>query len=757
MSRKINRQPSDDEPDPSTAESGGEPRRAKRRPADEEVSPRAQLALHLQQKRAEKLVEIATRRIDGAMLRLGERGLIEPHAQFVAQLRRLFRKTENVTVIKKFKAEEKRVRPDGLGVTRNRDEWIRDAEATGKVPEGVAGAWFVINPTDRGELTNDDVTDYRHLLVENDVLPLNLQLAVLQALPLPILAITSSGRKSYHAIVEVNAGSATEYALIATQILGPLKELGFDSSCRNPSRLSRLAGATRHADVRTPSAQSLIYLRPADAPPEGIGGAIKDLRDLIMLTKEHRLAKATGNGNYYYDSSSRLYWMRNSRGGLITVDEKSMSRALAVEHGLSRKSEGGGSEVEHALHWIQSRNDVMYAGPLAGYREGIHEDGGRRLLITEGPRLITPQEGSWPHLGDFFERMFDVDGVDQRPYVFGWLKSAMEALRQGIRRPGQVLALSGPVGAGKSLFQGLVTEMLGGRCERAFTYLASETGFNGELFRAEHLILEDELASRDMRSRRRLGAAFKGIVANELQRCRRMRCEGVGLRPFWRVTVSLNEAPEDLLVLPPLDDGIRDKIMLIAVNRGLPPLPVNSLEERSALRSGLVRELPAFLAHLESWQMPPEIQDQRYGVRQFHHPRILVALRELAPEQRFLEIIDAVLFRGGLDDFLDDDDRVGEGPWQGTAMDLERRLLRSDFKREVEGLLSFNNASGTFLRRLEQEPPHRVVHVTIRGRRVWRIMPPPVPQDKEDRAEVALRPALPNPPEAQPDAGRDAK
>jgi hypothetical protein len=752
------KKPTESLPVPPPTESGGGAVKSPRRTNDEARIAREKIQLHQLTAFAKCMVSMVKPRIDPSALKDGAVTLAEPHQQFTAQLSRLFRESENVTIVRNYKNEGGKVRPDGMGATRNRDEWIKDAESTAKVPDGAGGAWFVVNPTDRGELGDGDVLFHRHLLVENDALPMDLQLEVLQALPLPILSITKSGRRSYHAIVEVNAHSAADYADIVGQILTPLKLLGFDTSCRNPGRLTRLAGATRRADVSGTALQTLVYLRPADAPYEGIGDAIKSLHILIHQVREARIKPAGKQEDYFYDSSTRLYWRRNSRGVWISVDEKSVSRSLAVEHGLSRKSDGGGSEVEHALVRIQRENDVVYAGPLAGYSEGIHMDGNRRLLITQGPTLITPKEGPWPLLGGFFERIFVVDGIDQRPFVFGWLKCAVDALRNGIRRPGQVLVLAGPVGSGKSLFQQLVTAMLGGRSERAYSYFSTQTGFNGDLFSSEHLILEDELASRDMRSRRQFGQSLKAVVANTVQRCRRMRCEGVGLRPFWRVTLSLNDSPEDLLVLPPMDDGFRDKVILLVVNYGPPPKPVKNLEDRAALWSALADELPAFLSHLDSWPIPAEIQNERYGVTQFHHPRILVALRELASEFRFLEIIDAVLFRSGEDDFVvlirngkDNFEEVESEaidlPWQGSALDLERKLLKSDFEREVGNLLSFNNAAGTFLRRLEKEFPDRIRLVTIRGRRYWRIEPPVVPSQGEAAIQEAPMPVLPQPPD----------
>jgi hypothetical protein len=747
-SQNEDREASNSHPVQPSAESGGggSSRKVDKgtelRPRQTKLNPQLMTSL------AETLVSIAKKRIQPEALAETEGAYRQPHEQFVAQLRRLFGEQENVTIVRHYKAEAGKVRPDGMGVTRNRDEWIRDAHAHSTVPEGRAGAWFVVNPTNKGELGDADVLHYRHLLLENDLLPLPLQLAVLQALPLPIVAITRSGKRSLHALIVLHALTIENYRQIAGEILTPLKELGFDSSCRNPSRLTRLAGATRRADVPAPAIQSLVYLQPANAPHEEIGEAIKALHNLLHNVREVRTTPANGRHSFFYDSSTRLYWRRNSREAFISVDEKSVSRALVVELGLSRHSDGdgGGSEVERALNRIQKQSDVAYAGPLAGYPEGIHQDGQRRLLITSGPTLINPTPGPWPLLEALFQRMYVADGIDQRPFVFGWLKTAVAALREGVRSPGQVLVLAGPVGAGKSLFQNLVTEMLGGRSERAYTYFSSETGFNGELFHSEHLILEDEMSSRDMRSRRRFGQALKAAVANTVQRCRRMRCEGVGLKPFWRITLSLNDSPEDLLVLPPLDDGIRDKMILIVVNPGPPPRPIKCAEDRAALWSELKAELPAFLAYLETWSIPEEIQSERYGVAQFHHPRILVALRELAPEFRFLEIVDAVIFRGLVEDFDPNELEATGEAWQGSAMDLEQKLRASDFEREIDNLLSFANASGTFLRRLAKEFPERIRSVKIRGRTLWRIETPSTSPDETDAAGDQPDPRLPKPP-----------
>ena len=121
------------------------------------------------------------------------------------------------------------------------------------IPNPVSGT-----PTgDKGGWTDADITVHRFALVESDILPLDLQLSVLARLPLPIAAIIFSGGKSYHALVRVAAPDAVEYRKDVGRMLALLRPLGFDQSTGNPSRMSRLPGATRGEEL-----QRLIYLNP---------------------------------------------------------------------------------------------------------------------------------------------------------------------------------------------------------------------------------------------------------------------------------------------------------------------------------------------------------------------------------------------------------------------------------------------------------------------------------------------------------------
>jgi hypothetical protein len=112
--------------------------------------------------------------------------------------------------------------------------------------------------------------------------------------------------------------------------------------------------------------------------------------------------------------------------------------------------------------------------------------------VTESPRLILPVQGEWPLLRSIIDGMFNTEGVDQRPYFYGWVKRGLESFHQRKWMQGQVLAMAGPRGAAKSLMQMLLTEIFGGRSAKPYLFMSGRTDFNADLFEGEHLVVDDE-------------------------------------------------------------------------------------------------------------------------------------------------------------------------------------------------------------------------------------------------------------------------
>jgi hypothetical protein len=419
------------------------------------------------------------------------------------------------------------------------------------------------------------------------------------------------------------------------------------------------------------------------------------------------------NLEIYYDGITTAFWVHNDRNGWIKVTTQDVKARLA-KIGYSRQKGLGAqqiSQVDLALIRIQESHDVDYVGSLAGYKTGVYVINESRILVRDSPRLIVPIPGDWPLLKGI---IFNMLGQEQQMYLFGWLKVAIESLYEEKPRVGQAFALCGPKDCGKSLLQELITKLLGNRSQKAHRYMDGDTPFNGELFGTEHLIIEDDKASTDIRSRRHFGTHIKEIAANTTHSCHSKHRQALKLSPSWRLSISVNEEPENLMILPPMDDSLEDKIIILKAAKHPMPMPTVTPQEREIFMRKLEAELSHFASFLLDWKIPDNLTSQRYGVTHFHHPDILQALGALSPENRLLEMVDAELFNS-----------CTPVPWRGTAAELERRLTsdNSEVKRSAPKVFTFQAACGTYLARLQKLHKDRFNSTRINGTTIWTIQP----------------------------------
>ena len=119
------------------------------------------------------------------------------------------------------------------------------------------GVWISLNPVQpadrmKGNAPSDqDVTDFRYVLVEADELSREDQWRKLFGLNLPIKCVTWSGGKSLHAIVKITAGADPAlYKERVGKLYRYLEEHHFpaDAANKNPSRLTRIPGFFRDGD-----------------------------------------------------------------------------------------------------------------------------------------------------------------------------------------------------------------------------------------------------------------------------------------------------------------------------------------------------------------------------------------------------------------------------------------------------------------------------------------------------------------------------
>lgn len=152
--------------------------------------------------------------------------------------------------------------------------------------EGRCGVWYLAQPVDGAEHLNprtsklsrrseESVLRWPFLVIESDDAPIREWLGALARLPLRISAIYTSGGRSVHALVRVDATTKGHWDDIVRKQMAPgLKFLilnGADRGVFSAVRLTRLPGALRlgkmtkegrYERLARPALQKLLYLNP---------------------------------------------------------------------------------------------------------------------------------------------------------------------------------------------------------------------------------------------------------------------------------------------------------------------------------------------------------------------------------------------------------------------------------------------------------------------------------------------------------------
>jgi phage/plasmid primase-like uncharacterized protein len=435
---------------------------------------------------------------------------------------------------------------------------------------------------------------------------------------------------------------------------------------------------------------------------------------VVVAGPDPAAAAAEEENATYYDIARQQFLQPDDRGVWMPLSQAQLMTRMKARGVVDS------DETPLALStWIdnvQNTRGVDYAGPIAGHHAGLIEEGKNRYLVTTSPHLIAPEPGEFPLITAVLTRVLDAGSQEQSEFFNGWLSVAVRALYAGGRQPGQCVVLVGPRNCGKSLLQDLVTAALGGRAAKPYRYMAGLTPFNGDLVGAEHLQMGDETPHTDAQTRREFGAQIKQMCVESVQRIEAKYRPGMIVRPFWRLSISLNDEAENLRTLPMLDEHTVDKLMIFKAAMAEMPMPSATNEERAAFWAALMAEMPAYLHFLlREYRVRPELVCQRFGITHFLHPEILAEAKEHEPYMALLDCIDTAFFARSDDMF----------PVEGTASELEKRLLDSSYVGfEAKKLLSWRGAMGRYLGQIAKDFPERVVPHRTKKSREWVIHPP---------------------------------
>lgn len=164
---------------------------------------------------------------------------------------------------------------------------IRPSIAEEFPDHGREGAWFLPCPLDgkwhpNGKVddagnpvlsrrTGASIVEYRHMLLESDDAPEEDWLNLICQLSLPITALYTSGGRSIHALIKIDAASKSKFDAFRDRVSPVLSTLGADPAAISGVRLTRLPGILRDGTIdkdgryqkfTEPRLQRLLYLNP---------------------------------------------------------------------------------------------------------------------------------------------------------------------------------------------------------------------------------------------------------------------------------------------------------------------------------------------------------------------------------------------------------------------------------------------------------------------------------------------------------------
>lgn len=364
--------------------------------------------------------------------------------------------------------------------------------------------------------------------------------------------------------------------------------------------------------------------------------------------------------------------------------------------------------VRAALDSREVDGAVQWSGAIAGLAQGMErDDNGLPILITSQAKTPIPAPGDSPVISDILEQAFP--DPTQFLVFISWLALRYKSVISHKHVPAPMLVIAGEVNSGKSLIGSTIIEkVLGGRSANPYVSWSGGMLWNDDLIGSELLLIDDTVASTDIRSRRAFGASFKEAMYPNKVAMRKRNCSTIHIRPVWSVVVCCNNTPEALQIIPPLDNDLEDKVILLSISKIRMPIDTSTPAGRRTLEGMIAAELPAFTAQLMAFETPEFLRDSRSGIVAYRDEELREAIEQHSPAKRLLELLesatkDLVIWH--------------DLPGNFTAAEIEGRLLdhHSGVRDQARALFTWHGACGSALAKLAKTSPDIIEAAGVDG------------------------------------------
>ena len=350
--------------------------------------------------------------------------------------------------------------------------------------------------------------------------------------------------------------------------------------------------------------------------------------------------------NLWYDG--KVYWWDVDGSWIPRTKEDSIMhlKVLGVSNKATQKSHA--SQAEMVLCAVQASRSVGMAAPLLFETQELVDINGERTLNIGRKEALAEADVAdpdrFPWIREFLANIFDdspYNGFSQLDYFLAWFKRLWESARAKQLQQGQMMAIAGEPGQGKTfLSRCIIGAALGGSVD-ASSLLQGKTDFNKQA--AENAIwrIDDGTSTATQADWRRFGETLKRHVANPTVSYHPKFRDSVELPWRGRIVLTCNTDPDSMAILPPLDNTFSDKILMFKFGSWRPKFLPN--HEQEAM---VADELPFFLAWLRQWVPPAEVRGSaRFGVVAYKHPDMSHAAKESGASATMREILE--LWREG--------------------------------------------------------------------------------------------------------------
>jgi len=422
-----------------------------------------------------------------------------------------------------------------------------------------------------------------------------------------------------------------------------------------------------------------------------------DWRDAATVAAARRApstAQSFDPEDLFYDGPANKYLVRVGKSFMT------YSKLSPVITGVSRHLSDQYDEPKDLMQAVRESvknreldGGVQWHGSIAGHAQGLSKDtNDLPILITSEAKIPEPMAGDAPTISEIVGGAF-ADPMATTVFM-SWLSGRYKSVRAHCHIPSPMLVLAGEINSGKSLLAWIVAQTLGGRTANPYSAWSGGMLWNDDLVGSELLLVDDCVASTDIRNRRAFGASFKESVYPHSVQLRKRNHSSISVRPVWCVMVCCNSTPESLQIIPPLDADLADKIALLHVIGVKLPIDTSTPDGKTALQSLIRSELPAFAQQLIDWVTPDEIKDSRSGVIAWRDPELSESVDAHSPSKRLEALLEAAFADYSIWHDL---------PRDMTASEVEARLveLNSPVREQARQLCgTWHGACGSALAKL---------------------------------------------------------